>query len=126
MPFVLVYCHVIIITWFSFLYGVVSPICIIIGTVGFGLYFLFVKVLYNSKYSIPIYGGPRINNVVIDLLDYLPFLIGLFNLFLYDTSRVERGFESDHRVYGIISANIIIGAIHACFPYRAVIHKYYP
>lgn len=60
------------------------------------------------------------------MLDYLPFLIGLFNLFLYETSRNERKFEGDSRVYGIVSANIILGAIHALMPYRSILHRMYP
>ena len=38
--FVPIYCHVIVIAWFGFLYGVVSPICIAVAAIGFALYYL--------------------------------------------------------------------------------------
>lgn len=61
IPFVKAYCFVIKMVWFGFLYGVVSPLCTFIATIGMLLFYLFEKILYNSKYSIPFYGGPRIN-----------------------------------------------------------------
>lgn len=76
--------------WFGFLYGVVSPICVAIATIGFFLYYLFERLLFNYRYSIPIYGGPRINATMLDMMDFLPLLIGLFNLFLYNTSQDDR------------------------------------
>jgi hypothetical protein len=62
---------------------------------------------------------------MIDLLDYLPLLVGLFNLFLYNTGKDLGGFQADGRVYGIVFTNIGIGALHAVFPWRPVIQKYY-
>jgi hypothetical protein len=111
--------------WFSFLYAVVSPICAFFGLLGLILYLFYQKILYHYKYSIPIYGGPRLNATYIDLVDYLPLLMGLFNLFLYQTSQNTRKFDSDSRIYGIVSANIIIGAIHAMFPYRSLFSKFF-
>lgn len=82
----------ILIVWFGFLYGIVSPICVVIGLIGLVLYYFYQRSLFNSKYSIPIYGGSRLNSTLIDLLDYTPFLVGLFNLFLYQTSQSSRNF----------------------------------
>lgn len=81
------YAHNVKIVWFGFLYGVVSPICVAIATVGLFLSYFFERILFNSKYSIPVYGGPRTNATMLDMLDLTPFLIGLFNLFLYNTSQ---------------------------------------
>lgn len=89
------------------------------------LKYYYEKILFNSKYSIPIYGGPRLNSTMIDLLDFLPLLIGLFNLFLYDTSRKQREFEGDRRIYGLVYAMIGIGAFHAVFPWKTVIQRFY-
>ena len=111
--------------WFSFLYAVVSPICAFFGLLGLILYIFYQKILYHYKYSIPIYGGPQLNATYVNLVDYLSLLMGLFNLFLYQTSQNTRNFDSDSRIYGVVSANIIIGAIHALFPYQAVFSKFY-
>lgn len=73
--------------WFGFLYGVVSPISIFISFLGMLLCYFFEKKLFNERYSIPFYGRSRINYEMIDLLDYTPLLVGLFNIFLYKTSQ---------------------------------------
>lgn len=125
MPFVVGYSRNVIIVWFGFLYGVVSPICVAIATIGMFLYYTYQRILFNYRYSIPIYGGPRINTTMIDLLDLTPFLVGLFNLFLYNTSQNQRSFEVDGRVYGIVITNIVIGVVHAIFPWRKVISLFY-
>lgn len=78
--------------WFGFLYGVVSPICILVAAMGMVISYFGERLLFNSKYSIPFYGRSRINYEMIDLLDWTPFLIGLFNLFLYKSSQKERQF----------------------------------
>jgi hypothetical protein len=62
---------------------------------------------------------------MIDLLDFTPFLVGLFNLFLYQTSQSSRQFEVDGRVTGIVITNIVVGAFHAVFPWKTVISKFY-
>ena len=67
-----------ILCWFGFIYGVVSPICIIVSTLGILLYYLFQKILCNNRYSIPSYGNQKINYSFINLLDFTPFLIGVF------------------------------------------------
>lgn len=113
------------IIWFGFLYGVVSPICIAISLVGLILYYLYQRSLFNSKYSIPIYGGPRLNSTMVDLIDFTPFLVGLFNLFLYNTSQNQRGFDVDGRIYGVVITNIVIGAFHAVFPWKTVLTLFY-
>jgi hypothetical protein len=82
-------------------------------------------MLFNSKYSIPIYGGPRLNSAMIDLLDYLPLLIGLFNLLLYNASHSLTSFEWDSRISGLYITIIVIGAIHAIFPWRPLINHFY-
>ena len=86
VPFVQSYAHNVKIFWFSFIYGVVSPMCVVIGLVGMVMHYIYQKMLFNSKYSIPVYGGSRINSTMIDLIDFCPFLLGIFNLFLYQTS----------------------------------------
>lgn len=113
------------IVFFGFLYGVVSPICVAISLVGLILYYLYQRSLFNSKYSIPIYGGSRLNSTLIDLVDFTPFLIGLFNLFLYQTSQASRNFDPDGRVYGVVITNIVIGVFHAVFPWKTVLTLFY-
>lgn len=125
VPFVNAYAHMVKIVWFSFLYGVVSPICVAIGTIGIFIYYYYQRILFNSKYSIPIYGHSRINSTMIDLLDFTPFLVGLFNLFLYQTSQNARSFDVDGRVIGIVITNIVVGALNAVFPWQTVLSKIY-
>lgn len=119
------YAHQIKIVWFGFLYGVVSPICVFIALIGLILYYNYQRALFNSRYSIPPCIGPRINSTFIDLLDLAPFLVGLFNLFLYSTSQESRKFESDSRVYGVIVTAMVIGGIHALMPWKTIMHKFY-
>lgn len=87
VPFVKCYAFNVKMVWFGFLYGVVSPISIFISFLGMLLCYFFEKKLFNERYSIPFYGRSRINYEMIDLLDYTPLLIGLFNIFLYKTSQ---------------------------------------
>lgn len=81
------YAFVVKLVWFGSIYGVLTPISIPIATIGLILYYFFERILYNRTYSIPIYTGPRINYEMIDMLEWTPFLIGLFNLFLYKSSQ---------------------------------------
>lgn len=62
---------------------------------------------------------------MLDMLDITPFLIGLFNLFLYNTSQDDRSFEKDGRITGIIVTNVVIGGIFALFPSRIIIKRFY-
>jgi hypothetical protein len=89
------------------------------------LYYYYERILFNSKYSIPVYGGPRLNSAMIDLLDYLPLLIGLFNLFLYTTSQALRKFEFDGRINAVVFVIIGIGVFHAVFPWHPIIQRFY-
>ncbi len=60
---------------------------------------------------------------MIDLLDWTPLLIGLFNLLLYKTSQGDRGFHTDGRVMGLIAAMIVIGIIHLLVPWKLILKK---
>ena len=113
------------IVWFGFLYGIVSPICVAIGLIGLVLYYFYQRYLFNSKYSIPVYGGSRLNSTLIDLFDFTPFLVGLFNLFLYQTSQASRNFEVDNGVIGVVITNIAIGGLHAIMPWKTIITRFY-
>lgn len=88
IPFTKGYAFAIKLFWFGFIYGVVTPISIPIAAIGLIMFHIFEKILYNKVYSIPVYTGPRINYEMVDMLDWTPFLIGAFNLFLYQTSKV--------------------------------------
>lgn len=77
------YAYIIIIVWCSFLYAIISPICILIGTLGIFLSYFYDKILFNCKYSKPGYNNSRINAVFIDLLDVTPLLVGMFNYLFY-------------------------------------------
>lgn len=125
VPFVFSYSHNVKIFWFSFLYGIVTPMCIPIGFAGMVIYYYYQKILFNSKYSIPVYGGSRLNSTMIDLLDFSPFLIGIFNLFLYQTSISARGVEENPAIIGITITNTVIGGAFAVFPWRIFISKFY-
>lgn len=94
MPFTSSYAHIVEMVWFGFVFAVVSPICTLIAVSGMVLFYFYEKALFNSKYSIPIYLGPRLNSTLIDLLDYTALLIGTFNLFLYTTSNGLRNAEN--------------------------------
>jgi hypothetical protein len=61
---------------------------------------------------------------MIDLFDWTPLLIGLFNLYLYQTSANEREFSQDGRVHGLIAAMIVIGAINLLVPWKILVKKF--
>lgn len=111
--------------WFGFLYAVVSPICLFIALIGLILYYTYQRALFNSKYSIPAYIGPRLNSTLVNLLDLTPFLVGLFNFFLYTTSMSTKKFESESRIYGVIITTMVIGLINAIMPWKAILHHFY-
>lgn len=123
VPFVKCYAFNVKMVWFGFLYGVVSPICVFIAFIGMVMTYFFERALFNSKYSIPFYSGPRINYEMIGLLDWTPLIIGLFNFLLYKQSSFERNFESDPRVVGLIAAMIAIGALHILMPWKQILKK---
>ena len=50
------------VVWFSFLYAIVSPVCLPISAVGLILYYIYEKIFLNRKYVIPGYGGSRLNS----------------------------------------------------------------
>lgn len=86
------------------------------------LYF-FEKILYNSKYSIPFYGGPRINHELMSLLDWTPLLIALFNFYLLKLSQSRLNFKADNRIDPILWTMIIFGIIHLIVPWKKVIKR---
>jgi hypothetical protein len=61
VPFVKCYAWNVKIIWFGFLYAVITPISVFIAFVGMTMSYYFERYLFNRKYSIPFYGGPRIN-----------------------------------------------------------------
>lgn len=124
VPFVKCYAFHVKIVWFGFLYAVVTPISVFIAFVGMLMTYFLERFLFNSKYSIPIYSGPRINHEMIGLLDWTPFIVGLFNFLLYKQSSFERNFESDHRVLGLIIAMIVVGCIHILMPWKIILKKF--
>lgn len=78
----------------------------------------------NSKYSIPPYGGMKINNSFFNLLDWTPFLIGVFQLIQYNTFHTTRAFQYDHRVAGLAGVTIALGAINMLMPWDDVLRKF--
>lgn len=77
------YTSLVMVVWFSFLFAIVSPICLPISVLGLILYYVYEKIMLNRRYVIPEYGGSRLNSEFVDLLDATPLLISLFNIFLH-------------------------------------------
>lgn len=121
VPFVKCYAFNVKMVWFGLVYGIVTPISIFIVFIGMLMTYFFERVLFNSKYSIPFYSGPKINEAMIELLDWTPLFIGLVNLFLYRISQTSREFENDSRIMGLIIAMIVIGAINILVPYQRIL-----
>ena len=66
--------------WFGFAFATVIPISLPIAMLGIMLSYWLQRLLYCKCYSIPEYGGPRINSEFIDLLDGTPLLVAVLNL----------------------------------------------
>jgi hypothetical protein len=64
--------------WFGFFYAVISPICLLISTLGMFMFYQFQRILLNYRFSIPTYGGVKINYSFLNLLDWTPFWISMF------------------------------------------------
>lgn len=119
------YSHIVKIVWFGFVYGIVSPICIAIATVGIFVFYLFERVLFNYRYLIPKYGGSKLNQNFLDMIGLLPLLIGSFNFLLYTTNDTKNDFVRDQRIFWLSVTNIALGVAFAVFPSRLFIHWLY-
>lgn len=109
--------------WFGFIYGIISPICLAIATLGMFLHWKYEKVLMNYRYSIPPYGGIKINNTLLNLLDWTPLFVGLLILFEYKVFQDLRGYETDTRVIVLLSFNIAMGVISILTPWNDILKK---
>ena len=48
--------------WFSLVFSIISPICLLFGLIGLIINYLIEKYLISQRYSIPEYGGYRLNS----------------------------------------------------------------
>ena len=118
VPFVKSYAWNVKIIWFGFLYAVITPISVFIAFVGMTMLYFIQRYLFNSKYSIPYYGGPRLNYEMIRLLDWTPLIIGLFNLFIYEKYQSNAIYGKDSRILGLIVTIIVIGIVNLFIPWK--------
>lgn len=125
VPFTDMYAYMVIIVWCSFIYAIVSPVCVLIGGLGMLLSYLYERILFNSRYSIPAYNNSRINAVFIDLLDATPLLVAVFNYLFYVVFQENKNHIHDPRAMGMIIFNIVLAAIHAILPWRKIIQYFY-
>lgn len=61
ISFVELYVGLVQLVWFGFIFGTVSPICLLFALIGVFFNFVIEKIMFFKKYSIPEYGSNRIN-----------------------------------------------------------------
>ena len=110
--------------WFSLLFGVISPICLLFGAISLVIHYNFERFLVSQKYSIPEYGGPRLNSEFIDLLDATPFLLGVFNLIVLLVITQTFEYEKINGTHEVLCVIIIaIGLLNFVIPWNLIIDK---
>lgn len=65
----------------SLIYSMISPICLIIATIGLFLNYWIEKYFFSCIYVRPSYGGYDLNSELIDLLDVTPLIVGASGFF---------------------------------------------
>lgn len=125
VPFVTGYAHLVKIVWFGFLYAVISPICLLVAAAGIFYFYITERLLFHYRYSIPRYGGVKLSHNLLDMIDLVPLLVGLFNFLIYTTTQKDNNFVNDQRIVWVCIANVGLGLAFAFFPSRLVIQHIY-
>lgn len=109
--------------WFGLIFGILSPLCIVVSAVCFLFHILYERILFNSKYSIPEYTRIRTSTSFINGLEHVVIFIGLVNLGIHQILASYYNSRMDPDILAMCIAIIVIGAVLVITPWNYILEK---